>query len=58
MIQSSRGLINVAAQSDFPLQVTENSMNQELDTTHTSSLHLNNTEIDNHWFGQILFTIH
>ena len=47
MIQSPRGLINVAAQSDFPLQVTENYMNQELDNTHTSSLHLNNTEIDN-----------
>ena len=46
MIQSPRGLINVAAQSDFSLQDTENYINQELDRSNTSSPHIHHIETD------------
>ena len=47
MIQSPRGLINVTAQSSFPAQGTENYIDQDSDTSSTSSSHINNTETDN-----------
>ena len=39
--------MNVSAQSNFPLQVTESYIHQDSDTSSTSSSHINNTETDN-----------
>ena len=59
MIQSPRGLINVTAQSSFPLQFTENYIHQDSDTSSTSSSQINNTETDNQpvWSNPIRNTL-
>ena len=47
MIQSPRGLINVAAQDSFQPRVTENKTQQNTDILNTSSSLTNQTEIEN-----------
>ena len=47
MIRSPRGPKNVTAQSDFPLDISDNYISQEINTSITHSTQLHNTDTDN-----------
>ena len=47
MIQSPRGQLKITAPSGFPFQQVENLMNQESNTSFTSSFKTDNTDTQN-----------